>query len=525
MLLALVGYFSGLSIDVTRDAGKYATVSKEVFQNGNYLHLTIHGEPYDQKPPLLFWMGALGFAIGGVSNFWFKLPVLLLTMAGFYWAYRLGQSLYNRRVGLLTTIFLFFSIIYTMYSMDIHTDTPFQAFVILALWQLYEFIKTRKNRFWIVGFVAIGLSMLSKGPLGAALVGFAVLGHILLKRDFKFLLDVRWYLGVIVAFLVVSPALIGLWNQFGWDGIWFFFWENNVGRITGSYVHAKNDPIFYIHSLIYLFLPWCLLFFIAAFFDIRQLVKNRFKANEYFTFSGIWIFFIILNASSSQLPNYVFGIVPLMAVLLAKWVDIAIKGNGKFLVFLLRTQYIVVLVLWLFVALIAFYLFTGVPVFIFLTALTGIAVSLCIVYKTTNKTAKLILPSSIAFTVLFLLLNIHVYPFMFSHQAPPKAGRYFTENAMPGDVLYNYKYTQYELFFYSEPQAKQVSAEEDIAAIAGVKGSWVFTDSDGYEELQGLAFKPDTVMEYRHLYLNRGGRFINPKTRDTVLQPMYLVKY
>ena len=97
--VATTNYFLGLSIDVTRDAGKYATVSKEIFQNGNFINLTVHGDAYDQKPPLMFWMGAAGFLTGGISNFWFKLPLLLLTFAGFYWAFQLGRSLYNKRVG------------------------------------------------------------------------------------------------------------------------------------------------------------------------------------------------------------------------------------------------------------------------------------------------------------------------------------------------------------------------------------------------------------------------------------------
>jgi 4-amino-4-deoxy-L-arabinose transferase-like glycosyltransferase len=122
-IMGLLAYFSGLTVDFTRDAGKYATVAKEIFQNGNYINLTVHGQPYDQKPPLLFWLGALGFAIGGISNFWFKLPVLLVVFAGIYWAFRLGQSLYNRRVGFLTATFLAFSLIYSLYSMDIHTPT------------------------------------------------------------------------------------------------------------------------------------------------------------------------------------------------------------------------------------------------------------------------------------------------------------------------------------------------------------------------------------------------------------------
>lgn len=527
IFIAVVGlwsYFAGLTIDVTRDAGKYATVAKEMFQSGDLVHLTIHGDAYDQKPPMLFWLGALGFSIGGISNFWFKLPVLLLVFAGFYWAYQLGKSLYNRRVGILTAIFLAFSTMYALYSMDIHADTPLQAFVTLALWQLFEFIKTRKNKHWILGFAAIGLAMLSKGPIGAAIPAFAVIGHILLKKEFRFLLDYRWYLGTVLAFVVVSPALIGLMNQFGWEGIRFFFWENNVGRITGTYIQAVNDPIFYVHTLLYMFLPWILLFFISAYLEFKSLFKNKFRSKEYFTFSGIWVFFIIISASSNQAPNYVFSIIPLMAVLTAKWADIALEHEPGLTRIFRGVQNFVVVLIWIMIAGLTLYLFP-LPGFLFwLVASIAIAATFYVSKKLYEPEMRLILPSVLAFSVLMFLLNTHVFPYIFSYQAPPKAARYFTENALKTEKLYNYKYPQYELFFYSEPQATQLKTIEDMKKAAETKGSWIFTDVDGIKDLEALQLKTDTIIEYQHLYLNRGGRFINPKTRDNVLQPMYLIK-
>lgn len=523
-IAGLWSYFAGLTIDVTRDAGKYATVAKEMFQSGDLIHLTIHGDAYDQKPPMLFWLGALGFTIGGISNIWFKLPVLLLVFSGFYWAFRLGKSLYNQRVGLLTSVFLAFSTMYALYSMDIHADTPLQAFVTLALWQLFEFIKTRKNKHWILGFTAIGLAMLSKGPIGASIPAFAVVGHILLKKEFRFLLDYRWYLGTVLAFVVASPALIGLMNQFGWEGIRFFFWENNVGRITGTYIQAVNDPFFYVHTLLYMFLPWVLLFFISTFSEFKMLVKNRFRSKEYFTFSGIWIFFVIISASSNQAPNYVFSIIPLMAVLTAKWADIALEQKSGLIPIFKGVQNFVVVLIWIMIAGLTFYLFPLPGFYFWLVAAIAIVATLFVYRKLKEPEMRMILPSVLTFSVLMFLLNTHVFPYIFSYQAPPKAARYFTENAGENEKLYNYKYPQYELFFYSKPQAIQLKSEEEMKTAATTKGSWIFTDDKGIKDFKVLQLTTDTIIEYRHLYLNRGGRFINPKTRDNVLQPMYLIK-
>lgn len=524
LTLAFTAYFSGLFIDVTRDAGKYATVAKEIFQNGNYINLTVHHEPYDQKPPLLFWMGAVGFWIGGISNFWFKFPVFLLILAGFYWAFKLGESLYNRKVGILTVILVSLSFIYSLYSMDIHTDTPLQAFVTLALWQLFEYVKSGRGRNLYLGFVGIGLAMLSKGPVGAAIPAFAVLGQIAFKKDFRQFLNFRWYLGILLSLIIVSPALIGLMNQFGWQGIRFFFWENMAGRITGSYVQAVNDPLFYVHNLLYQLFPWSFIFYIAVFFEFRWLIKNKFKSEEYFTLTGIWVYFIILNSASSQLPNYVFSIIPLMAVLLAKWIITAVEQEHKIYKIFFSTQNIVLALMWIGIFVLSIYLFPVPKFYFWIIVLAGIISTWYIFKQKASKEIQLIAPSAIAFICFIFLLNTNVFPYIFSYQAPPKAARYYSDNANHGEKLYNYHYGQYELFFYSEPEARQLHSIDQVKSIAK-NGNWLFTDETGFEEISKLSLEPDTIIEYRHLYLNKGGAFINPKTRDNVLFPMYLIHY
>lgn len=525
VLLAFAGYLSGLFIDVTRDAGKYATISKEIYENGNYINLTVHGEAYDQKPPLLFWLGAAGFQVGTISNFWFKFPVFLVVLFGFYAAFKLGESLYNKQTGMLTAVLMFTSCIYSLYTMDIHTDTLLQVFITLSVWQLFEFVKTGKNKNFIFGFVAVGLAMLTKGPIGAAIPAFAVGGHILLKKEFRKLLDARWLLGIVISFVVVSPAILGLSNQFGWEGIRFFFWENMAGRYTGSYVaNAVNDPFFYIHNLLYLLLPWSLILFFVVFLEFKQLIQNKFKAVEYVTFTGIWVYFLIISSSESQLPNYVFPVIPLIAVLLAKWVVIISEEYNLRWKTAFTIQNIVFSLIWIAVFLLAVYLFPGVKFYYWFIVLAG-AVSTYYVLKMSDVLwIKLVAPSAIAVISLFFLLNTHVFPYIFSFQAPPKAARYFTENSAENEKLYNYRYTQYELFFYSNPQALQLHNSDEMKMAASQKGSWIFTDKEGLDEIQKLNLNPE-IIEYQHMFLNKGAQFILPGKRESALHPMYLVHF
>lgn len=525
VITALVSYFFGFFIDVTRDAGKYATVAKEILQHGNFINLTIHGTPYDQKPPMLFWLGALGFSIGGISNFWFKFPVFLLTLFGFYSTYRLGKSLYNKNTGIIAAGLLFFSLMYSLYSMDVHTDTPLQAWVAFALWQLFEFVKTKRTAHCFWGFTGIGLAMLSKGPIGMAIPAFAVVGHILLSGDFKSIKDYRWYLGVIWALVVASPALIGLYNQFGWEGIEFFFWKNNVGRLTGTYVNSNNtDYFFYLYNLTFMFLPWSLLFFSAVFMEFKQLFRNRFKSTEYFTLTGIWVFFVILAFSRSKLPNYMFILFPLIGVLAAKWIDLALTKLEKYYRRLVVLQTVITALMWVGIIFLTAYLFPPSTILFWGLWLIMIGLTIYVFRNVRSKAGRLLLPSIIGFSALLLYMNVVAFPFIFKHQAPPKAARIYNELAQKGEKLYNYRYWQYELFFYSEPEAIQIENGVQLEKVAETPKSWIYTDEQGLKDLEGLNCQMDTIIKFKHLGLNRGGKFIWPSKREKALQPYFLIQ-
>ncbi len=117
----LIVYITGLFPETTVDSAKYAAVSREIYENGDFIHLKIHGEPYDQKPPLLFWLAAITFNIFGVSIIAFKLPNLLFTFLGIYSTYRLGLLIFDKRTGIIAAVIYTTSEAMFLYNMDVHT--------------------------------------------------------------------------------------------------------------------------------------------------------------------------------------------------------------------------------------------------------------------------------------------------------------------------------------------------------------------------------------------------------------------
>jgi len=90
--LAIIAYalvlISGLFTPMIVNAAKYAQVSREIFESGDWINLSIAGDAYDQKPPLLFWIGAIAYKLFGVSQFSYKIAVIIVSFAGIFGTYR-----------------------------------------------------------------------------------------------------------------------------------------------------------------------------------------------------------------------------------------------------------------------------------------------------------------------------------------------------------------------------------------------------------------------------------------------------
>ena len=153
LFLSLV-YITNLLVLLTGDAGKYAAISRNIVESGDWINLHIHQQAYDQKPHLIFWLGALSFKLFGISAFAFKLPILFFSILGFYSSYRLGKFLYNKAVGIVALLVLASSEIWILFSNDIHTDLLMASATVFGIWQLMVFLKYKKALHFVLGVVS-----------------------------------------------------------------------------------------------------------------------------------------------------------------------------------------------------------------------------------------------------------------------------------------------------------------------------------------------------------------------------------
>jgi 4-amino-4-deoxy-L-arabinose transferase-like glycosyltransferase len=523
-LLTIVHITGMIFIDIMEiDAAQYASISQEMMQTGDYLQVHHRHADYLDKPPLLFWLTSISFKLFGASNFSFRLPSFLFLIIGLFATFKLSELLYDKRTGFLAVLVLYSSQAYFLFSHDVRTDTILANVVILAIWQLWLFITTRKLAGLVLGAFAVGLAMLEKGPIGVMVPVLALGAQLLYTRQIKVIWRWEWLLGLVVIMLTLAPMVYGLYAQFGTHGLEFYFWTQSFGRITGQSEWQDNSTIFYfVHTFLWAFLPWMFVAYFGVGRGLAALVKYKFSGKqptEIITLAGFVLTFIAMSLSRYKLPHYIFVVFPLVAIITANTIYWIIDSN-KFKTLFLALQWLIWLALWLAVGLLTFITFPGANWLILVAGLVFFISSfyyLAIGQKLINK---LVYASLLIMIGVNFLLNAHFYPTLLKYQSGSMAGRFIAGLSEKPD-LYSYGITSHGLDFYAGEVAPLIGTEQ----IQNKQGIWLYTSAEGKKTLEdkGIDY---TIIKSFDSYPVTGltMNFLNPNTRNTVLGKMYLIK-
>ncbi len=288
-LFLLACYYMGFFSALRGDAVRYAAIGQEMFHNHNFLELQNRGGvPYLQKPPLLFWIISASFKVFGINHFAFKMPIFLITLVGIYATYKNALLHYDKKVGQLAAILLITSFGFIFYHNDIHTDSIILTTIILSIWQLNLFLCDGRFVNLLLGFFFVGMSMMTKGPIGLAIPVFAFATDVLLKRQWRNIFRWEWLVGLLVIGITISPALIGLYSQFDNEGLNFYFLSNHTGRITGAMRVNNTDYLFYVHTLLWEYLPWSLFLLFWLFSRSKKICVSKIQVTCYSGGGQFW---------------------------------------------------------------------------------------------------------------------------------------------------------------------------------------------------------------------------------------------
>lgn len=524
-LLIGMAWIFGLFIDVTGDSGLYAAITRQMVESGDWLNLKINGEPYDQKPHLLFWLSGVGIQLFGNSNFAFKLFPFLFAVSSLWFVYKLGRLLFSQEAGLFAALIAGTSQMFFIYLLDIHTDTILQAGVSLSLWQLVAYFKNRRVANFIWGFVGVGLAMLAKGPVGAVLPFFTVFFYLLIKREYNHLFHPKWLAGIGFVLIVISPTLMHLYESFKWEGIRFYFITNNLGRVTGELAGSSTDPFYYLYNMLWAFLPWTIFVVAAIILEIKSWIFSKnINSGRAALLGSVLILLFVYSISKGKAPNYFLILIPPLAVVagghLNTFKRIAIQKGRNFLC----AQGVVLTIMFLVLLTIIFFFaekLSWVPLILMalLFVFSGIFVR-----KEKDSWKRLVFFSVIVSGIFNIYLNADFIPGLFRYQGARQALEVFEENRQPEDKLYIFALEEYELFFMADETVRDIKVPKKLYNLLEFNETWVYTNQIKYNDIV-KNFKIDTIYVIRQRGMNQmNWQFLNPKTREKSLIPNYLIK-
>lgn len=536
----MVGLFVPDLMEV--DASQYASISMEMAQTNSFLEVFHLENNYLDKPPLLFWLGAIFIKIFGINHFAYRLPTFISTLLGVYATYKLGKRLYNHNTGVISAILLASSQIYILHNHDVRTDTLLTNFVIIAIWQGVCYLQTKKISHFLWAFISVGLAMTAKGPIGAVVPVMAIGTHLLYQRDWKNIFNWRWILGGGIALLVLTPMLWGLYTQFdlnpeasvngrvGVSGLRFFFWEQSFGRITGENVWKDDSSYFFFtHNYLWEFLPWSLIGIFALWGKIKQMIDAKFQPMAHFelyTFGGFVFPFIALSTSHYKLPHYIMVIMPMAAIFTAGYIDQLLKKSGEKpfitfkwvqLVFSILIGFLVLFILyWVFPATHAFWWIIPLGIFGF--------ISFAIIKS--NPVVKLLGPSLVAVVGTNIMMNGYFYPQMNQYQSGRVMADWIVKHDLGVDDFVAYGKHYHVINFYSKEYRFHHWANANyIREKTKTQDLYLFTSQDGISSLKKSNITYQIIENlYNFPNTELTGEFLNPNTREKALEKLYIVK-
>jgi 4-amino-4-deoxy-L-arabinose transferase-like glycosyltransferase len=332
--MALVVNIAGINVDFfTDDLGLYASIAKNMLYKNDFLQLFTYGQDWLDKPHFPFWMAYLSFKVFGVSVWAYRLPALLFFILGLLYTFLFARKYYSINIAATAVLVLITAQYAFMGNIDVRAEPYLLALVIGSIYHISNLHDRFKITDLLLAALLTACAIMTKGVFVIVAIYGALLGQLIFQKKLKQLFSLKFIGLYLLTLVFVLPEIYTLYIQFDLhpekvvfernnvSGIKWFLWDSQFGRFAnnGPISHKSGgDVFFYIHTLLWAFAPWCLLFYFALYKRIKSIAKKETLA-EYYTLSGGLLLLILFSLSRFQLPFYTNAIFPLFAIVLAPY--------------------------------------------------------------------------------------------------------------------------------------------------------------------------------------------------------------
>ncbi|WP_446375083.1 ArnT family glycosyltransferase [Coleofasciculus sp. E2-BRE-01] len=352
----------------------FAEAARQMTVTGDWITPYFNEETRFDKPPLVYWLMAIGYHLIGVNEWAVRLPsamsAIALTVLGFYTLRYFGisrprtlvdensteledtsklvnperQRWLSAAIGATLIALNPITLVWARTGVSDMLLSGCMGTALLSFFIGYVQGETRRQEagaqdsrhrregkpllgfasgWYLAFYILIALAILAKGPVGIVLPGLIIGAFLVyLGKFWQVVREMRlfWGLGIIGVLAIPWYVLVTLAN--GEDYIEKFFGYHNIERFVGVVNHHWAPWYFYFLVVLVGFAPWsCYLPLAIA--RLRFWQVNRWRSSPRASqlglfalcwFAGVFGFFTI---AVTKLPSYVLPLMPAAAILVA----------------------------------------------------------------------------------------------------------------------------------------------------------------------------------------------------------------
>ncbi|MBD2104523.1 glycosyltransferase family 39 protein [Leptolyngbya sp. FACHB-261] len=309
------------------DEGTHAQVAREIWQapphSLTWLYPTLSGEPYLNKPPLMHWLMALSYRLGGVHEWTARLPGTLLSAFSVPLLYLLSREAVGSRLPALMTALVYL----TLLPVVRHGRLAMLDGAVLCFWliMVWSALRARRDLRACLGLgLGLGLICLTKGLLGLLLLSVVLA---FLAWDTPRLLRSGYLWGGLLLGLVpIGAWSVAQWQHYGEQFVQTTILSQSFSRITSGVEGNGGPPWYYLLELLKYTWPW--LIFLPRGVSLAWEDRNRSWGKLALVWSALYL--LAISVMGTKLPWYILPLEPALALLVGVELSALWRGQHPF---------------------------------------------------------------------------------------------------------------------------------------------------------------------------------------------------
>ncbi|MGK7943951.1 MAG: ArnT family glycosyltransferase [Microcystaceae cyanobacterium] len=336
----------------------FAEAARQMTVTGNWITPYFNEVTRFDKPPLVYWLMAIGYKIIGVNEWAVRLPSALaaiaLTVFSFFVLKKFGfatpaaatpeqistprvqrQLWISAWIGSTLVAFNLQTLLWSHQGVsDMLLSGCIGAALLCFFWgyatsntseekeDKFNLFTPISNRWYLAFYIITGLAVLTKGPVGFVLPGMIILAFLFYVGNWQKVLfqEMGLVWGTLIFLAVTVPWYILVIVENGQAYIDSFFGYHNFERFT-SVVNGHSAPwYFYFIIVLGMFAPWSIylpLSMIRLRLGKRDFWQQQPRQSQLGLFAFWWftVIFVFFSVAVTKLPSYTLPLIPAAAYL------------------------------------------------------------------------------------------------------------------------------------------------------------------------------------------------------------------